>query len=684
MDEVRKDYSTYFRPAVGTPFSALFGRTMAQTPVRTKEQEAEVVRELRRVVGSRYLLKDVRIDDHGAYAYVLIDPSENDSMFEEVRSDLKRFNLYPRLVEAEGGGRWVIAIYPSLPRSRTNYTINLVMFLLTVFTTVWAGSILWATRSRELTGLDLFTILYSPVDVAMGAITFAFPLVLILGSHELGHYFMSRIYRVEASLPYFIPIPPIISPFGTFGALISMKENISNRRALVDIGAAGPIAGFLVAIPVTALGLALTNAFPAHSIEMVDGNLYMVINPPLLFDLLSRVLGVGSDSTIFPTALAGWIGLFVTALNLFPVGQLDGGHIVRGMFGKWAHYISYATVGLLIVLGFVTGFTTYLFFAVLIMFMGARHPPPLDDLSRVKPRQVAAFVFAVLMMVVTFHPVPIEAVRYQKDGIELFGHHSALTVDEIVPGVVAFTVLNTGASTEDVDLVIESGGERIVPTLLVQTPSVVKRLLAEGGISQASYSIGDLDLYLMDPVGQRIEKGGSADWRIVSLSRAPVSELRIDSFNVSFVSGDLIRSAIVGLSGLTDTVLLDRTMVDAFRDARIAGRIVSPSGGSDELTITMEHVGADSPYRIFFTPMNGTGTWVQPGIGSTVDVSSSASGVYTMEVMRDGGSGLIELPFTIEALLPAGEAPKDTRIDIGISTSNSTVRLFIGDLSSAL
>lgn len=181
MDEGNKDYSTYFRTAMGTPLSVLFGKAMAKTPIRTKDQEGEVLRDLRRIIGARYLLKDIRIDDQGAYAYVLIDPAENDRMFEEVRLDLKRLNLYPRLVEAEAGGKYVIAVYPSLPRSRSNYTVNLVMFVLTVFTTVWAGSILWAGRSGELTGLEYFTVLLSPVDVAMGALTFALPLVLKIG-----------------------------------------------------------------------------------------------------------------------------------------------------------------------------------------------------------------------------------------------------------------------------------------------------------------------------------------------------------------------------------------------------------------------------------------------------------------------------------------------------------------------
>jgi Zn-dependent protease len=618
------------------------------------------------------------MDDHGIYAAVLIEVQENPHLFEEIRLDLKEHNLYPRLVESDG--RWALAIYPNPPRKPSNYTVNIVMFLLTLFTTVWAGAILWASRSRELLGLDYFSVLFSPVDVSLGALTFAFPLVLILGSHELGHYFMSRIYRVDASLPYFIPIPPIVSPFGTFGALISMKENISNRKALVDIGAAGPIAGFLVAIPVTALGLILTNRYPAPLTDMVDGNVYMMINPPLLFDALSRLLGVSSDGNIFPTALAGWIGFFVTALNLFPVGQLDGGHIVRGIFGKWAQYISYATVGLLIILGFVTGFTTYLFFAVLIMFMGARHPPPLDDLSPVKVRQLAAFVFSVLMMIVTFHPVPIEAVEYQEGDIVVIVHHPSLMVDDEVPGICAFTVIDPGAFTEDVEIVLSVGGERLVPSLLPEPPSGLDVILAGGGKVHASYEHGGLHLYLLDPVGRRIDKGGMATWRIASLSDVPVDELGFGELNITFDADDISRKAVISLTARKDAIITDRTHLDRSIDTMVAGVVLASDVAEDEVLITIGYEGTDSPYRVFLTPLNGTGSWEYPILGSVLDISPKAGGPFQLNVRKDPASSDIVLPFVIEAYRPVDGDSTDLSMQFGLSTTNGTWRLTISDL----
>jgi hypothetical protein len=304
--------------------------------------------------------------------------------------------------------------------------------------------------------------LFRPFDMLMGGLTFAFPLLLILGTHELGHYFTSKRYGIDASLPYFIPIPPFISPIGTFGALISMKEPISNKKALIDIGAAGPIAGFIVAIPVTIIGLLLTKAYPV-GVELIEGDTLITINPPLLFSGLMRLLNVPGDGVLFPTAFAGWLGLFVTALNLLPVGQLDGGHIIRGALGDRSKYISLGVMGLMVALGILTGFGTYIFFAVLILILGARHPPPLDDISKLSTRQYMIAGLSVLIMGLTFHPLPLEPYVVEDQGVEIIGDWEEQWASPHAPNYHNITIENPGTREKTITLGFEADGERLDP-----------------------------------------------------------------------------------------------------------------------------------------------------------------------------------------------------------------------------
>lgn len=455
-----KDLSKAF---TGPQIRTIFG-TLGPAPSR-RADDPEILRieamdRIENIISRKFTVLESRYDQAGVYIKVNDHKDGLEDRFEYVRIKLKELNFFPRLVP-QGKDLFIVS-YPLPKRKKKGIRANVIMLILTIFTTVWAGSILWVTRSSEIGSLsDLLASLISPIDLLMGGLTFAFPLLLILGTHELGHYFTARRYRIDSSLPYFIPIPPFISPIGTFGALISMKEPLSTRKSLVDIGAAGPIAGFIVAIPITIIGLVLTDQYPVVS-ELVDGNTYMMINPPLLFQGLQNLLGVGNDGVLYPTAFAGWIGLFVTALNLLPVGQLDGGHIARGALGEKARFVSMGTLVIMVFLGLTTGFTTYIVFAVLILFLGARHPPPLDDITPLSKRQIFTTGLSVCIMVLTFHPVPLEVVEVRDRGLEIELDSTRYFVSPYVPNLETFEIENEGSGLDSVSIHISMDGEELL------------------------------------------------------------------------------------------------------------------------------------------------------------------------------------------------------------------------------
>jgi len=269
--------------------------------------------------------------------------------------------------------------------------VHLVLFVLTLFSTLFVGAM--------QTGADL---LKEPFNIYKG-IPFSFTLMLILICHELSHYFASRKHGVEATLPYFIPAPTII---GTFGAFIKMKSPIVTRKALIDIGASGPIAGFIISVIATIIGL---NMSEIVSSAQAKGALNL--GDSLLFSLLSRIiLGVtpsDSDILLNPVAFAGWIGLFVTSINLIPIGQLDGGHIAYALFGEKHNRLSFILIFVMVLFGFFL-WEGWLVWAVLLLILGLRHPPvvywevPLDS-----KRKFIGWL-ALVIFILTFIPTPFQ------------------------------------------------------------------------------------------------------------------------------------------------------------------------------------------------------------------------------------------------------------------------------------
>jgi len=237
----------------------------------------------------------------------------------------------------------------------------------------------------------------------VGGPAYSFAIILILLGHEMGHYFVSRKYGIRATLPFFLPFP--LPPFGTLGAVIRMESAVSSRKALFDTGVAGPFTSLFLSVPAIVIGLRLSEVIPTSQIK--EGALRLA--DPLLFSFLQRlVMGEvqeGYDILIHPIGYAGWVGLFVTALNLLPVGQLDGGHIAYALFGRKSRAIFLIAIA---VMAFITVFYNpgWLLLLILIILFGFRHPAPLDDQTPLDGKRKLMGGLAFLTLVLSFTPTP--------------------------------------------------------------------------------------------------------------------------------------------------------------------------------------------------------------------------------------------------------------------------------------
>lgn len=269
--------------------------------------------------------------------------------------------------------------------------LHLLLFILTLLSTLFVGAM--------QTGVDL---LKEPVKIYKG-VPFSLTLMTILLSHELSHYFTSKKHGVKATLPYFIPAPTII---GTFGAFIQMKSPIVTRKALIDIGASGPIAGFIISVIATIIGLQMSEVVPIAKTRGV-----LNLGDSILFSFLTNiVLGVtpaDSDILLNPVAFAGWIGLFVTSINLIPVGQLDGGHIAYALLGEKHIRLSFLLILVMVFLGLLL-WEGWAIWAILLLILGTRHPPVLYWEVPLDYRRKFIGWLALVIFVLTFIPVPFK------------------------------------------------------------------------------------------------------------------------------------------------------------------------------------------------------------------------------------------------------------------------------------
>jgi membrane-associated protease RseP (regulator of RpoE activity) len=368
----------------------------------TSTETALDIELLKREVGQYFPFYDMRFDFKTAAFFCRIDEETLEEKFDMLRRSLSDKGYIPMLRYEKG--EHIIYVIKKMKKREKPVWINIFLLIAVIITTVITGSILHIGYFDIWSLSDPMDIL-QPVNLFYGAIYFSIPLMSILVIHEMGHYFISKKHGVATSLPFFLPIPPILPSFniGTFGALISSRDPMPNKKALFDIGIAGPLAGFIVAIPVTAIGILTAEIVPMIPLDQVPQG-EAIFGSSFLIEILARgLLDIPTGFTIDmnPILFAGWVGLLITSINLLPAGQLDGGHIFRAVLGDKQKYAGWIAIAVMI-------FTGWWFFAFIIIFaMGLMHPPPLNDDTGLDLRRKMLFLVAIAMLLLCFIPFPI-------------------------------------------------------------------------------------------------------------------------------------------------------------------------------------------------------------------------------------------------------------------------------------
>jgi membrane-associated protease RseP (regulator of RpoE activity) len=384
---------------------------------------------LHSLVARVFRIDDVTAGDHDThflYRYRGQLVTDSIQAYDQLADALRPYNLTP-LFRKDDEGHQVVFIANSLPSPRrSNINVNIVLFILTVFSVMFAGVEVPPSLASDGTAALLYTIR----NIFTGW-PFALSLLSILLAHEFGHYLTARLHKTSATLPYFIPFPTLL---GTLGAVIVWKELPRNKRILFDVGVAGPLVGLVVAIPILLYGLSISqlkpiDAPPAGLMSFLEGNsiLYLLAKFLVFGKLLPQPLSYGGlspiiywvryfftgypvpmgglDVTISSVALAGWAGILVTALNLLPVGQLDGGHIMYVLFGKRLRYAFPVVIVLMGILGlFWSGWWLWVF---LLFIFGRQSAEPLDQITELDPRRRALAWFMIAVFILVFMPVPM-------------------------------------------------------------------------------------------------------------------------------------------------------------------------------------------------------------------------------------------------------------------------------------
>lgn len=353
---------------------------------------------------------------------------DSEAAYDQLDAELKPQNLLPvfRLVD----GRHVIHIIEGRvnPKPRATW-VNAVLFALTVFSVLEMGTRIALSEIISVNPLVGRLLLNNYFAQLWRGWPYAVSIMLILGSHELGHYFAARRHKLAVTLPYFIPAP-FISFLGTFGAFIQLRQPMKNRKVLFDVGAAGPLAGLVFAIPILFIGLSTSPVRPLPPQSTLEGD--------SIFYAFSKLLVFGEylpngrvDVYLNQLAMAGWAGLLVTALNLIPVGQLDGGHILFSLAGRKARMLYYPMVIASVLLAIQS--QAWILWVLLLLLFGRTYAAPLDMITPMDNRRRALAIFSLVLFVLLFVPVPIREVN---NGGGIPFRDTAMTIPVLTAGIV--------------------------------------------------------------------------------------------------------------------------------------------------------------------------------------------------------------------------------------------------------
>ena len=356
-------------------------------PVALESAEA-----LRDEVGDLFAVDDVTLDwpERGYVRFRGRFLRDLATCYDELRRRFEQFGFTP-MVRREDNTIFVVAAPIVFDPPPSNWRINLLLFLATVLTTLFFGAI----NEPAFTGYEFWL-----------GWPFSLSILLILGAHELGHYFAARYHKVPVTLPYFIPFP---SAIGTLGAVIRLKAPVKNRRALLDIGVAGPLAGLVFALPILFIGLYTADVAPPpdHPFFYEGNSILYAVAKWLVFGRWLPASN-GLDVQLNQVAWAGWVGLFVTGLNLLPVGQLDGGHVMYVLLGETARRLFWPVLITLATLALVGNVITWWLWVGLLFFFGRAYAEPLDNVTPLDGRRRLIAILALIIFVLVFVPTPLQ------------------------------------------------------------------------------------------------------------------------------------------------------------------------------------------------------------------------------------------------------------------------------------
>jgi membrane-associated protease RseP (regulator of RpoE activity) len=321
------------------------------------------------------------------------------------------------LFREENGKHVIIAVEGRINPPPRAWWPNLLLFLATLFSVLLVGTTLAVQEIGVDNPLRAQAILNDLFPNLSLGIPYAVGILLILGAHELGHYFAARRHNLAVTLPYFIPVPPLFlfgipisSPFGTMGAFIQLRQPMRNRKILFDVGAAGPLAGLIFAVPLLFIGLAGARVDAVTPGGLYEGDSLLYAFAKIV--TFGRFLPSGGMDVVINSsqlAWAGWTGLLVSALNLIPIGQLDGGHILYSLIGERARWLYYPLLAIMIGLVFVTD--VWLLWVILLVVFGRVYATPLDMITPLdKPRR-AVGILAMVIFLLIFVPTPLTPTR---------------------------------------------------------------------------------------------------------------------------------------------------------------------------------------------------------------------------------------------------------------------------------